>query len=379
MKNIFRKEKWACFWISLVLFLGIFGVFIANEKPIYYQGNSPLLNHIRYQLGMGRYQEDFKISALQLKSGAVCTLIPYSTTTIDMNNSGAVGPFDTQDLPNLHFRHWLGTDELGRDVFSGIIYGCSTAILIGFGAVFIAFLFGIFVGTVSGYYGNKGFQMNVLSILVFILCTFIIYWISFELYLDFALIYGILGVFLTIYLIVNINKLPLRKYYIPLDIILMRIIEILHTIPSLLLIIIICGLIPKSGIGTIIMIIAWVSWGQFAKIARADVLKTKEADYIQYAKQAGISNFKIMLKHIIPNILTNSIQLMILSIPSAILAESILSFIGIGFGPDHVSWGSILAQSRVNMSAWWLYVFPTMFLVFTTLSMNRVGRYVGMK
>jgi peptide/nickel transport system permease protein len=373
-KKIIAKEKLASFWIGILMFLGIFGALIASEKPLYYEGKSPLVGNLLYQIGIGNYNEDFKISSSQHKNGAVYTLIPYATTTIDTKNSGSIGPLEHQDVSSLNFRHWMGTDDIGRDVFAGIIHGCTTAILIGFGAVFIAFLFGLFIGILSGYLGNTGFLLNLFCIIILPILIFVIYWISFEMHFRYAIMYGIITSTISYFFLSKINRLQQKKYTIPVDLILMRIIEILHTIPSLLLIIVICGIVPKSGIGTIIFIIAFVSWGQFAKVARADTLKTKETDYVIYAKQAGISNFKIMLHHILPNILTNSVQLMIMRVPSAILAESVLSFIGIGFGPEHVSWGSILAQSKSNMGAWWLFLFPTIFLIFTTLSINRIGR-----
>jgi peptide/nickel transport system permease protein len=374
IKYLYKNEPYSVIWITLIFFLGIFGKLICNENPIYQNGKSPLISSLLFDLKLTNYDTAQLVNFKNAHETAIFTFIPYSSTTLDSENSNFVSPFGQQQIKKIRFRHWLGTDDLGRDILAGIINGCFSAIIVGLFSVFIAFIIGLCFGITAGYYANTLYKLNIIQLIIITISIGLTYWLLFIVPVSIGKLFIIL-IFLTNYFLLTLlSKIKISKFSIPIDIIIMRLVEILKSIPTLLLIIVLCGLIANNSYWIIIGIIAFVSWGQFARISRADTFKVKNLDYITYAKQNGMSNIRIIYKHVLPNVLANSIALMVLAIPSAIIAESVLSFLGIGFPPEHVSWGTLLAQAKNNISAWWLFVFPTLFLLFTTLSINKIGQ-----
>lgn len=209
--------------------------------------------------------------------------------------------------------HWFGTDDYGRDYLARALYGGRVSLSVGFLAMAIAVLVGTAVGTVSGYFGG---------------------WI---------------------------------------DNVLMRIVDILMSIPSFFLMLILNAYL-KPGITTIILIIGMLSWMNIARIVRAETLSVKEREYVLYARVSGQNTLAIILKHIVPNIMSTIIVAATINIASAILMESSLSFLGLGIQQPNSSWGSMLnnAQGFIG-EAPYLALFPGLFILLTVLSFNVLG------
>ena len=209
--------------------------------------------------------------------------------------------------------HWFGTDELGRDSFTRALYGSRVSLLVGFATMVVSVTAGTCVGAVSGYAGGK------------------------------------------------------------IDIILMRIVDMFQSVPSLLMIIVIFSFVTNNMV-TLVLMLALFSWTGVARIVRAQTLTLKERDFVIAAKTLGVSHVKIILKHIIPNMTTQIIVAASLSIAGAILDESALSYLGYGVALPKASWGSMLqnAQQYILYDPL-LALIPGMFILLTVLCFNILG------
>jgi peptide/nickel transport system permease protein len=209
-------------------------------------------------------------------------------------------------------RHWLGTDKLGRDVMAGMIHGSRVSLSIGFVAVGIAVIIGVALGAVAGYFGS---------------------WI---------------------------------------DLVISRFFEIMLSIPTFFLLITIAALLPPS-IYLTMLIIGATSWVGIARFTRNEFLRIRNLDYVTSAIALGVSDRKVMFKHILPNALAPVIVSVVLGVAGAILIESSLSFLGIGVPAELVTWGSILQEASGATFAWWLAVFPGFAIFITVLAYYLVG------
>jgi len=211
------------------------------------------------------------------------------------------------------WEHLFGTDDLGRDVFTRMLYGASISLKVGFVAVGIAVLVGVFLGAIAGYYGG---------------------WI---------------------------------------DIIIMRFVDIMLCFPSFFLILAVIAFMEPS-IFNIMAVIGLTSWMGITRLVRAEFLTLKERDFVLAEKAMGASNFRIIFVHILPNAMAPVLVAATLGIASAVLVESALSFLGIGVQPPTPSWGNILTQGQSVLGiAWWLSFFPGMAILITVLGYNLLG------
>ena len=211
------------------------------------------------------------------------------------------------------WKHLLGTDELGRDILVRCIYGGRISLLVGFVAVSISITMGVFVGVLAGYIG---------------------------------------GVF---------------------DEILMRFIDMLMALPTLFLILIIQVMLEPS-IVNVMVVIGISSWMGVARIVRAEVLSLKQRDFIIAARARGLTEFKLLFKHLLPHSLNPVIVAAMLGMGGAILTESVLSFLGLGVQPPHASWGNMLENSLGYLrDAPWMALIPGVLITLTVLSLNFLG------
>ena len=396
VRKQFRKNRmavWALRLLYVLLFVALTGDFIANEKPLYckLEGEThfPVFRSYLVSIGLADWEAKFFQTPWHEHDyeTAVWPLIPFSASTLDISNANYAAPGAVMRAGDYSFTHRLGTDELGRDVLAGLVSGTRIAMLVGILAMAIATLIGGILGALGGYFGDDRFKVSRASLWLNILGLPLAYFYGFSsrsfalqeeaLFTALPISLGIvLGVFALLNLLaIALKRLPGlgKEVCVPLDLIVMRLIEIFNSIPALLLILSIVAIIEEKSIFYIMAIIGLIRWTGIARFLRAELLRVRSLEYIEAAQALGYSEWRTLFRHAMPNALTPVLITVAFGIASAILLEAFLSFLGIGVPPDQVTWGSMLNSSRSKASAWWLAVFPGFAIFLTVTIFNLLG------
>lgn len=225
--------------------------------------------------------------------------------------------YDKQQLakanqfPNREF--WLGTDPLGRDLLSRLIYGARVSMIVGLGSQVLVLLIGVPLGAIAGYYGGK------------------------------------------------------------VDLVLMRFVDVMYAFPTLLFVILLMTLLG-SGMKNIFIAIGLTSWVTICRLTRAQFLSLRQKDFIMAAESTGATSVRLIWRHLLPNALTPIIVAITFGVPTAIFTEAALSFIGVGISPPTPTWGAMVGESQQYLrSYWYMATFPALAIGLTMLSFSFLG------
>jgi len=400
VKRHYRKNTRAVAAMYLVFFMAfvaLFADFLANEKPLIckYEGkvSSPVIKGYFVDMGIAKWPKQFQAVEWQELDYdfAVWPLIPYLPTNLDYAN-GYSAPFEKQMVKSRKFRHWLGTDQIGRDVMSGMIHGTRIAFLVGILSMSLATLIGIIMGSLAGFFGDNELKVSIATLLfgfVFLVPAAFYGFASRGYTMSAAYEKGflvwlaniILGVIIFVGIMVlawlislPFKKLPVLKKQvaIPVDILITRLIEVVVSIPVLVLVLAFVA-IAKPSIYNVMLIIGAVRWTGIARFTRAELLRQKRLEYVEAARALGFSRIRTLAKHALPNSLSPVFIAIAFGIAASILIEAFLSFLGVGVPAETVTWGQLLSASRKASDAWWLAIFPG-FAIFLTVTMfNLIG------
>lgn len=402
VKRQFKKNRlavWSLRFIIVIFTIGILTDFLANDKPFAcgYKGETyyPIFNSYGVDLGLTKWSLDFAKNEWHeyQYDWAVMPLIPYSPTYMDYANSDFKGPFDDQNVKSTRFKHFMGTDKLGRDVLSGMIHGTRVAMLVGVIAMSIAVFLGVILGALAGYFGDTRLKMSKGRLWINILFLMIGFYYAFGVrsyilgdslgegvgtfiiqLLISLFIFGLFG-FTANFIAKMLKKVAFfgQQITIPIDIIISRLMEVMTSVPSLLLILSICAIMKKPSIFITMCVIGMLGWVGIAKYVRAELLKVRSLEFIEAAQALGYTEMRIIFKHALPNSLSSVLITIAFGIAGAILTESSLSFLGIGVAPEQVTWGVLLSSARSYVPAWWLAIFPGFAIFITVTLFNLLG------
>ncbi len=395
-KNIRKRRvnRWAFRVLIFMFFVALFADFIANDKPIYCKIEGkvyfPIFKQYGVDLGMSQWEPEFirKLWNEHEYEQVLFPIIPYSARRLNSASTYLISPVGEQPVKGIRYRHWLGTDPIGRDVAAGMISGARMAMLVGLFSMFIASLIGVFFGALGGYFGDDQIRMSLVRLICNILGVILGWFYGFmvrfyDVFDSDAPFTGIIkGIGMVLIFIVAMNgiayllektKIGKRRLLLPVDIWVMRLIEVFDSIPLILVILALLSIVNKPSFWFVVGIIGFVRWTSIARFVRAEFLKIRQLEYIESARALGLNNWRIILRHALPNALSPVLITISFGIATSILIESTLSFLGLGLASDYVTWGSLLREARNNFSAWWLAIFPGLGIFVTVTAFNLIG------
>jgi peptide/nickel transport system permease protein len=314
----FRRNRTAMAGLVLVLilfFIAIFADFIANDRPILmsFEGSysMPIVRNYGVRLGMVRADPRFQnvrfkqFAERNFSDDDWAIFPPIRYAPNEVNLLASIQPPSGE--------HWLGTDEIGRDIASRMVHGSRVSLSVGFVAVSIYVLIGVLIGALAGFYGGA------------------------------------------------------------VDVVASRMIEVMLTIPTFFLIITAVAFL-RPGIFNIMIVIGLTGWPTVARLTRGEFLKLKSQDYVVASRALGARDARTIFYHVLPNAVAPVFVAATFGVASAILVESTLSFLGFGVPPSAASWGTILNSARNLLpSGWWMTLFPGLAIFVTVTAYNLVG------
>jgi len=308
--RVFRRNRSAMAGLGIVILVGLTAVlapFIAGDIPVWLRKDGRVYwfpNLITYR---ALTAENLYANFDRWEPG------PGDAVVWPLFRMGPLRQNLQERLEAPSARHWFGTDDRGRDVFSRIVWGARVSMSVGFISVGIAVAIGTLLGALAGYYGR---------------------WV---------------------------------------DVVILRLIEIWICVPSFFLVITVMAFL-EPGIDKIMIVIGLTGWPSAARLVRGEMLKQRELDYATAARASGLPDWRVVFRHLLPNAVGPLFVMATFGVAGAILTESALSFLGFGVPPPTASWGEILKQSQYYVDfAWWLVLFPGLAVFITVVGFNLVG------
>ena len=364
-----RRYGWAPVFLALLLITGLLARCLANDRPIVASYGGTLYWPAWGNAPVPPAAPDW----------AVWPPVPYRASATDLSEPAY--------QPPLAGAHVLGTDGLGRDTLAGLINGSRVSVLVGLGSLFVSLLVGLPLGAVAGFFGNGGLRASragLVALLVGLPLGFAYAGASLLPLVGFGFRFLLMFLLVSVVAVsaVWLLLLPLRRRWpalsrsvgVPVDGGVLLVLEMAASIPGLVLLIALLAFVDHPPLSLLILVIGLLSWTPVARFLRAELLRVRELPYIAAARMSGVGEFRLLVRHALPNALGPVGVVAAFMVGTSILAEAMLSFLGIGVPVGEVTWGSMLQQSRLEPQAWWLAVFPGLLLTFTVLACNSLRR-----
>ncbi|GAA4499838.1 hypothetical protein GCM10023172_19090 [Hymenobacter ginsengisoli] len=305
--------------------------------------------------------------ALLAGAGLLAPLLPlpYAAANADLQHIATPPEWSAPSA------HYLGTDSLGRDVLAGLLAGARRLLVLSLPAVVLATVAGALAGAAAGFWGNRGLRLPV-AVAAAALAAL---WWGLELPLS-SMPYWLLGIAIILSLVSwRLYRLAARwlSFALPLDSLVLGIVTLLGAVPRLiLLLVLVAGPTPTQAqfLGVLILL----AWPDAARLVRGQMLRVRVQPFVEAARASGLHAGRIWWRHALPHACRPLLAFAPLSLASLIALESALAFLGIGQGPDIVSWGSILASMRQDPTTWWVAAGPGVALLATLLALQAVAK-----
>lgn len=402
MKSPQKQLRPALYFLGFLLFLALARDILANGRPLWCK-----INGQRYWPGLRTvWADEHKPYGIRILDSleenqqwqrfryeaAFFAPIPFSPGDYIRNPSVSFSkPGENHPGFPPGFRHWLGTDEQGRDVAAALVAGARVAVFTGALAMAIALGIGLLLGAVAGYFGDDRLRLPRgviwLNMLGLPFASMYAYFIRADAISRHAAVpWGMeVIVFVLILLIFNVLYFALRRLpylrkpvSVPADILIMRLAEVFNSIPRMILLIVVATLAPKQSLWVLIAVIGALSWTGVAKFVRSELLRVRELEYVTAARGLGYSEWRILLRHALPNALRPALIAFSFGVGGAIVLEASLTFLGFGGNSFRgVSWGSLLLSMKGHEKIWWVGLPAGLIIAFTVIALNTIGEQMN--
>lgn len=363
LNNISKRNK-----ITGILIGGLLAIFVFF--PGWLAGDNPLV----YRSDDGRIQWNiFQVNDLESsrifaeEQVLVRPFIPFHPVRANLDEGRLLPPISRGESGKIH---WLGTDHLGRDVLSGLIWGAGTSLSVGLGSVVVSFLIAVYLAGLAAYYGDKRWFASIWQLLgmccILVFALFAVQW--WYLGAKFA---AMVLVFITIVIIAFVIKRPTKGFTVPMVTIVSGFVNVFDALPALIIAMVFFLTFGGIGIVNLSLLIGVLKVPSFYRIARAEIIRVREKPYVLSAILSRKSRSTIIWREIMPNISSPLLAHAVYSIASVIVIESTISFLNIGgVNSGYISWGKQLSLSRNYIGEWWLVVFPGLCIFITIIGLR---------
>lgn len=388
--NHTRQGRWVKRGLGCLLIVILLADILAQDKPLIarYEGRTyfPVATQYLVQWGIGSWPPgQARLNWHEAEfNWAIWPVIPYSPRYQDVNNP-SVGPFEAQQVDQIWDRHWLGTDELGRDLLAAMLHATRIDLLVGVAAMAIAGFLGLLLGGIAGFWGDDRVQISRAHLLGLLLGLWpsVFYAVVIgqastanligQLFIGAAAAGAVQWLFNRLSTLLHHFPWWQKSISLPLDLGISKLIELTVSIPVLFLILMILSMTKEGSLLWVMVVIGFTRWTGIARLVRAELLRIRQLDYMAASESLGFKQGYILWRHALPNAIGPVAIALAFGVANAILIEGFLSFIGLGLPPDVPTWGSLLNLGRENLQDWWLALFPGLALFGTVLLFNLWG------
>jgi peptide/nickel transport system permease protein len=377
-------------WLSALVLVAILAPLLANSKPLAckldgnwffpafydYFGAKKLYNP-EHPLHLIAQNQDWRGGKFQVQVFPPIGVSPTATDPQSINTP----PFKTPSHP-------LGTDDQGHDMAAGLIAGARVACTIGLLALLAAGLIGITLGLLSGYLGDDSLRLSrwhvFLTAPLVLLALVLAYTTRHDLlsqgkvmvWAAFATLFAILGCLFSAFgkFLLPASSSLHRTVAVPFDLLLQRFSEVTNSFPKLIILTVLVAMVQRTPSIYFIAVVAGLfSWPGIAAYVRTEMLRIRSSDYLAAAKLSGLPQWRILLRHALPNAIPSAYVALALFAANAILLEASLAFLGIRNDGEIISWGSLMHHARLYPTAWWLALFPGILITGTIYALYRLA------